>query len=174
MKAWKVVLIVGVIATLAVGAGVAFAQGDNPPPGERLKPRWFSDSNERPRSMNPRGGEPLLEGEPFELHTLMLTTLANELDLSPEELEAQLEAEGGMMAVLLAQGYSFEDARELLLEVHSEAIQEAVEQGLIDEDQADWLLERMQGFGVGDGGKRPQGFRPYDRHGGSPGCQNGS
>ena len=101
----------------------------------------------------------------------MLTNVADELGLTVDELEAQLETEGGLMAVLLARGLSFEDARELLLEVRTETVQEAVELGLIDGEHAEWMLERVQRPGSHESGMWSQGFRPYRSSGERPACR---
>ncbi|HEY69501.1 MAG TPA: hypothetical protein G4O08_02840 [Anaerolineae bacterium] len=185
MKLWKVALIVGVIVALAVSAGVAFAQSDDPPPGEGEFPRKFWNSDDRttggrPRTpldaspRSPRDDGPLFDGDPLELHDLMLSTLADELGLTQEALEAQLESEGGLMAVLLAQDLSFEDARTLLLEVRTETIQEALEQGLIDETQAERILEHLARLGSREGGERLEDFSPRGRGARRSACQDDS
>jgi hypothetical protein len=182
MKAWKVALIVGGVAVLAVGAGVAFAQSDDPPPGNGEYSRKFWNSQDRPWGIRPRAqfdalpagplGEGLLcEGESLELHDLILTTLADQLGLTVEELESRMETEGGLMAVLLAQDLSFTDARELLLEIQTEVVQEAIEQGLIDEVQTECMLDRLQQFGSRERGLGSRGFRLPGSSGERPDCQ---
>jgi ribosomal protein S20 len=93
-----------------------------------------------------------------ELHDLMFSALAEALGMSVEELEAQLESEGGMMGVALAQGLSEEEARALFEEARASALEEAVAQGLIDEEQAERMLEHERGTGHGRRG--PDGERP--------------
>ncbi len=182
MKLWKVALIVGVIAVLTVGAGVAFAQSDDTPPGEGEFPCNCLDADDRSGGGRPRApfkalhGDlrddgPPLDGDPLGLRDLMLTALADELGLTLEELEAQIEVEGGLMAVLLAQDLSLDDARALLLEVRTETIQEALEQGLIDEAQAERMLERMQPIGDRERGSGPRGHRPPGSSGDGSDCQ---
>jgi hypothetical protein len=75
------------------------------------------------------------------------------------------------MAVLLAQDFSFEDARELLVEVQTEAIQMGIEQGLIDVTQAEYMLMRLQQFSSRARGLRPQGFYPRRTSGEGSACQ---
>lgn len=130
---------------LAAGAGVVFAQGEDPtPPGTGTGcsiPRNLGDGR-APRG--PRGERPIPDGDRGKLHALMLSAFADALGISAAELESRLEAERGLMAIALAQGLSPEEARALLEEARAEAVQEAVEQGLIDEDMAQRLLEHPE------------------------------
>jgi hypothetical protein len=93
------------------------------------------------------------------MHGLMQAAIAEALGISVEELESLMESEGNPMAVALAQGLSEEEARTLLEEAHRAAIEEAVEQGLIDEDIAEHMLEHVRGGPDGDGIRPRDGMR---------------
>lgn len=171
MKAWKVSVIVGLVTMLAAGTGVVFAQGEDPnPPGDEVRPceNWVPfrpnlDDDEAPRG--PLGERALLEGDGGELHELMLSTFADALGMSVEELESQLGSEKGLMGVAIAQGLSEEEAQALFEEARAEALQEAVEQGLIDEVQAQRMLEHEMGPRPGPSMRvsRGDGQRPARR-----------
>ncbi len=160
MKVWKVVVLAGLVVALAAGAGVVFAQGEDPPTeccGPRGKFRPHVDG-EMPFQGPPEGrdGPGLERGV---LHDLMQAAIAEALGISVEELESLMETEGNPMAVALAQGLSEDDARTLLEEAHRAAIEEAVEQGLIDEDHAEFMLEHVRGGPDGDGIRPREGMR---------------
>jgi hypothetical protein len=156
MKAWKIGLVVGLVAILAAGATVAFAQGENPPDADACQHgdpfRQKFGMGDGPRGLE--GPRPDMEGARGELHELLFSAFAEALDMSVEELEAQLETEKGLMGVALAQGLSEDEARSLFEEVRANAVQEALEQGLIDEEQAERMLEHP--FGPGMRGPRDQ------------------
>lgn len=161
MKAWKVAVIAGLVVALAAGAGMVFAQGEDPPGEETYccGPRGkFHRHQDGERSFQgpPEGRDgPVLDRGV--MHDLMQAAIAEALGMTVDELESQLEAEGSPMGVALAQGLSEDEARTLLEEAHRTAIQEAAEQGLIDEDLAEHLLEHVRG-GVPDGnGLQPRG-----------------
>jgi len=166
-KAWKVAAIVGLVAVLAAGASVVFAQGEGPnPPGDGTNPcsprgpfERHLDGDEAPSG--PRGERPGAEGDHSEMHALMVSSLADALGMSVEEFESQLQAEKGPVSVATAQGLSQEEAQSLFEQARADAIQQAVEQGLLDEEQAQRMLEHMQEAG-------PRMRRPH-REGEAPG-----
>lgn len=148
----KLVKISGVVAIVVVvlalvGATVAFAQGpDDPqtPYGGSYGYRGRGPHNaERP-------GLGLMAVEQEEMHE----AIAQALGISVTELDAALDE--GTPLVVLAQelGVDFETVREAMNAVHAEALQDAVDQGLISQEQADWMLSRraqMGAFGSGAG-----------------------
>jgi predicted nuclease with RNAse H fold len=95
----------------------------------------------------------------------MFDTAAEALSLTPEEFFAKLH--GGMSLAEIAeeQGVELEDVYDAMNADRVEAMKEAIEQALEDEDitqeQADWLLEGLEqgffpmgrGFGFGRGMK---------------------
>ena len=168
-KAWKVAAIVGMVAVLAAGASVVFAQGEDPnPPGDGTNPcsprgsfERHLDGDEAPPG--PRGERPEAEGDHSEMHALMLSSFADALGISVEEFESQLEAEKGPMGVATAQGLSQEEVQSLFEQARADAIQQAVEQGLFDEEQAQRMLENMQEAGPRMRGPHREGEAPGGR-----------
>ena len=81
----------------------------------------------------------------------MFDTAAEALGLIPEEFFAELHAGKSLEEIAEAQGVEIEAVHDALnavrLEAMQEAIQQAVEDGRISQEQADWLLEGLeQGF----------------------------
>ncbi|MGD2179436.1 MAG: hypothetical protein PVG71_16650 [Anaerolineae bacterium] len=86
----------------------------------------------------------------------MFDTAAEELGLTPEELFAELHAGKTMQEIAEAQGVELEDLQEALNVARADAmragIEQAVEDGDMSQEQADWLLEGLeQGFMSGPG-----------------------
>ncbi|MGD8968429.1 MAG: hypothetical protein PVI07_13040 [Anaerolineae bacterium] len=86
----------------------------------------------------------------------MFDTAADMLGLTPEELFAELHAGRTMEEVAEAQGVEMEDLEEALDVARADAtragIEQAVEDGEMSQEQADWLLEGLeQGFMRGPG-----------------------
>jgi len=169
MKTWKVAVIAGLVVALAAGAGVVFAQGEDPnPPGDEgyccgLRGKFARHvDDDLPYRGSPEGREgPFMDRGV--IHDLMQAAIAEALGMTVEELESQLEIEGSPMGVALAQGMSWDEARTLLEGAHRAAIQDAAEQGLIDEDLAEQLLEHVRGGDPGGNGLRPRAGMSGDR-----------
>lgn len=98
----------------------------------------------------------------------MFDEAADVLGLTPEELFTELHAGKTMPEVAEAQGVEMEDLQEALSAVREEAMRDqivqAVEEGAMSQEQADWLLEGLEqgfvpgrGFGRGFGGGRMRG-----------------
>jgi len=104
-------------------------------------------------------------GEEGPLHEYLLPALAEAFNLTPEELEARHEAGDTLWELAESQGFTAEQFKELVLQTRSEALNQAVADGVITQDQADWMLSRMSrgwsaGYGPGSGlcdGSGPQG-----------------
>ena len=118
----------------------------------------------------PRGGGRGPGGgvlEPYE--DLIHEKIAAALGISLEEFDAARDA--GKTLYDLAEKYDvdFDVVREATLEGRAEAIKQAVADGVITQEQADWMLERQSaGFGPGRGrgacdGTGPMGGRPFGR-----------
>ena len=123
----KTMLIVGLVvaALVVLGAGVAFAQGPAPY----------------------AGNGPMLQNGTGVLHTYMVTAFAEKLGLKVEDLNARLTAGETMYDIALADGVKAEDFSALMVEVRATAMNAAVKDGVITQEQADWMSSR--GFGRG-------------------------
>jgi hypothetical protein len=81
------------------------------------------------------------------MHDGMMDAFADALGLSVDTLEARLEAGETMADIAQSEGMSQEEFLTLMQDVRSAAIEQAVEDGLISQEQADWMLDHMGGFG---------------------------
>lgn len=158
----KKVLLVGLITVVAVlalaGAGVAFAQIATPNP-------------ENPFSFRGAmigagfGGNGMIGGRYHHngmmgqsiLHEYMVAAWAEALGLSPEDIQARLDGGETMATIAEEKGLTLDEFRSLMAEVHNNAIDLALADGAITQEQADFMNERMQtmqenGFMPGAGG----------------------
>jgi hypothetical protein len=141
------------MATLAV-AGYAYAQTQSPPnlpgpfgpglmgPGMRgggMMGRW---GDSQTRTHGP-------------LHKYMLRAFAAKLGLTSDEIQAQLDAGETMWTIASAQGISQEDFSAWMTEARTQALAQAVADGVLTQEQAEWMGQRMQrihanGYGLGN------------------------
>lgn len=158
----KVIKVLGILvlvgAVIAVGAVAVQAQGNLPE-----KPRASGDCECGGRGAGLQGdqgkGYFSIDKESVHAH------LAEVLGISLDEFEAAI-AEGETL-FSLAERYDvdFEALRQVMLEAHKEALEDAVAEGKITQEQADWMLERWNamggnlspGQGSREGGHRFQG-----------------
>jgi hypothetical protein len=125
MKKTLLIVALIVVALAALGVGAVFAQGSQPPVQNGAG--WMHDYVEQ--------------------------ALAARLGLNEQQVEDQLAAGKTMYDIALDNGIKQEDVATFLNEVHTEAFAKAVEDGVLTQEQADWMLQRMQnrGFGFGTG-----------------------
>ncbi len=142
MKKWMAVLAVaGVLALTFGGALMAFA--DEPGTtygygrGMGRGGMWGGDQVET------RGTGYLSE--------VMEESMAQVLGMELADFEAAHDAGQTFWQIALANGISADEVPALMQEARDLAVQKAVEQGLITEDQADWMAQRGAGMG-GRGG----------------------
>ena len=128
MKKTILIISIVVVALAVMGVGVAFAQGQQPP-------------------FQGRGG--MMGG----MHDYVEQALAAKLGLTEEQVEEQFAAGKTMYQIALDNGIKQEDLATFMNDVHKEAFANAVKAGVVTQEQADWMLQRMQnrGFGYGDG-----------------------
>lgn len=162
MKKTILIVALAVLALGALGVGIAFAQGPVPP--------------------YDRG--PMMGGGGYGwLHEYMEQALAANLGLTEEQVEDALAAGKPMYQIALDNGIAQEDLADFMNGVHKDAFAEAVEDGVITQEQADWMLQRMQdrggyGYGsgtcpMGGGSFGPRGWRGGGMMGRGFGWQNG-
>ena len=169
MKRLIAISIVAILAILVFGfASLAFAQDttpDQPLPANLAG--QVSCPMEAGRWGGPRGGQMAAGGGL--LHEQVVATLAGAFGMTPEALQARLDAGETLWQVAESLGWSSEQLQAAMLEARSTALQQAVVDGLLTQEQADWMAQRMnqgwaEGFGPGsadcDGSCQVQG-----RHG---------
>lgn len=110
-------------------------------------------------------GEGLRSLGPLLTQDEMEAVMAEALGMTVEELQAAL-ATGQRLPELAAEaGVALEDVHAAVQAAREAAILQAVEEGLITQDQADWLLERGNNPGFGG----PRGGHGFGGHHGGPG-----
>src|SRR5512138_236435 len=127
MKKTILITTLVLLALGALGVGAVFAQGSQPPTQSGYG--WMHDYVEQ--------------------------ALASKLGLTEEQVEAQLASGKTMYQIALDNGIKQEDLAAFMNDIHKEAFANAVKDGVITQEQADWMLQRMQtmfqnGYGPGN------------------------
>lgn len=151
-------LIVLALVVIALGSATAvFAQG-NAPEGSGLP--YGRGGREDRGNRGAMLDQNRLQLEDELLHDEFVAAFAVALDLTEDEINASLENDETLMQIVLSTGLDFEAARELIKEVRTQVIEQAAVDGIITQEQADWMLSRIAGAGR-MGGKRGNGQGLY-------------
>ncbi|MGW8251590.1 MAG: hypothetical protein ACWGO1_13170, partial [Anaerolineales bacterium] len=75
------------------------------------------------------------------MHDSMISALAGAFNLTPEELEARHDAGETMWDIAQDLGLTQEQFQETMIQARTEALDQAVADGAISQEQADWMLE---------------------------------
>lgn len=86
------------------------------------------------------------------LHDKMIAAFAEKLELSATDLEARLDKGETLYQVAASQGISSEQFTAMLTEVRGQVLDQAVKDGTITQEQADWMKQRGAGMGRGNRG----------------------
>ncbi len=124
----------GVLAAAAfAGTGTVFAQTETPttPPG---------------------GGLGIMHDE-------LVAVYAEALGLSVDEINTRIEAGETMSQIAYSAGLSADEFRTLMTDARTKAIDLAVKNGTITQEQADWMKDRGAGRMMGVGNGRGRGGR---------------
>jgi hypothetical protein len=103
------------------------------------------------------------------LHDAMIGAFANELGLSVENLEARLAAGETVADVAFAQGLTVEEFQTLMTDARALAVAQAVADGTLTQEQADWMAQRGGGRMFGAGGGQGMHGAGYGMHGAGQG-----
>lgn len=169
----KKILIVGAViaaAVIALGAtGLVYAQTQTPPnPEPPYGGYGFRGGGHGPGMMGGRLGGfqgQTSDGTYGPLHNYMSNALAEAFDLTPAEMEAAHQDGKTLFDLAVEKGFSVENFREVMIEARSDAFNQAAADGVISEEQAEWMQSRMNqmwanGYGPGSGncdGSGPRG-----------------
>ena len=138
-------------------AGFAYAQTQTPPDANYPCPYCDTTEGHNGRGRGMRGGFDIwatANGEYGPLHETMASAFADMLALSVGELEARLEAGETMFDIAETQGLTPEEFSNLMFAARSVALDQAVADGLLTQEQVDWMQSRwheMQANGFGPG-----------------------
>lgn len=164
MKKTIFVMLALVLALGTLGLGVAFAQTEEPPADETPTAPFFG-----------RGGMHGMAADGA-LHTYKLAAFAEKIGLSIDEVTALVEAGTRPHEIALDNGIAEADLPTFMQEVHQAALEAAVADGVLTQEQADLMSQRMQSRGMGDGicdGERPLDGSGFGGRGGGMGGGRG-
>lgn len=89
------------------------------------------------------------------VHTYFVNALAEALGLTPETVQDRIQAGETPWQIAASTGLNDEQVGAVLADAHSAALDQAVADGVITQDQADWMKQNMLyrlGDGLGPGG----------------------
>ncbi len=95
------------------------------------------------------------------LHDYMTAAFADQLNVSVDEINERLASGEHMVDIALEQGLTVEEFRALMVDVRAQAIDQALADGVITQEQADWMKSRGAGMYGARGGMRG-GFGGYN------------
>jgi hypothetical protein len=151
MKNLMIFIAGGVVSLILFGAvGLAFAQTQTPPNGDSV----FGSTMGRfaGRMMGGRWGN---ANSQFEgpLHDYKVEAFADALGIDAKEVETSLSEGKTMQEIASENGISDEEFQNFFINVHKAALTKAVADGVITQEQADWMLNQVnQGQAYGFGG----------------------
>lgn len=106
-------------------------------------------------------GFPLLGREGGLLHDYVEAALAEALDVSVEELQSMKNDGLNLRDYAEEQGMTEEELRDMMVEIHTNAINAALADEVITKTQAEWLLDHVENVGIrlpfGPGVRGPRG-----------------
>jgi hypothetical protein len=100
-------------------------------------------------------------GEEGPMHESMIDSLAESLDLSPQEIEARHDAGESIWEIAAAEGLSDEEIRDLMFSSHDAALEDAEVDGWLTPEQADWMDDHMKQMWDGEYGNHCDGEGGY-------------
>ena len=174
MKKWLLGAGIAAVVIGLVAGGAAFAAS--------RAPGWTADGSEVYPYPSPMGGRfqapgqggRAAFGDPGELHNYMLQAIADRLDLTLDDLESKLSEGLSLLEIAEEQGVSEDALPAVLEEARTRSLQAAVADGVLTQEQADWMAQhpvrsRMAPWGMmtgswGDGMHRgPMGGGFFER-----------
>ena len=151
MKKFVVTLMVVAVVIFALSAtGIAYAKTSAPGAGTGLGSGLMGGRG--PRSGV--GGTNTVAGDGI-LHDYMIAAYAEKLNIPVADLEARLDSGETMAQIALSEGLTLEQFRTLMVEVRTQAIEQALNDGVLTQAQADWMIQR--GAGQMAGGQNGNG-----------------
>lgn len=144
------VLLVAVVAVALGSAGLVYAQSltpQAPVPGG-----GFGYGQGMGRGM--MAANSLAGSQNGLLHDEMIAVFAEKLGISVDDLNARLAAGESMSAIALSTGMTIDEFRTIMIDVRSQALDQAVTDGTLTQAQADFMKTRGHGqmMGAGAGG----------------------
>jgi hypothetical protein len=138
MKKLFVSIVVISIAVLALGiAGVAYAQTTTQNPNSGYGIGMMG-------GRGPRGGMGAghMNGGEGYLHDYMIAAFAEKLNIPVDELESRIDNGETIAQIASSQGLTVEQFRSLMTEARAQAIDQALKDGKLTQEQSDWMTQR--------------------------------
>lgn len=150
MKKYLVVIAVIAVLVVALGtAGFVYAQSSTPLSGVwgMGGGRGFCGSG------NGDVSGTAVPGQTGVIHDGVVSYFAEKLGIAVDEINSRLANGETMAQIALSTGLSYEEFRTLMVDARTAAINQAVADGTLTQEQADWMLSRggMMGRGMTDG-----------------------
>jgi len=146
------IVIVAVVAVALATTSAVHAQSDNPP--TQAPGGGYGMGGRGARGGMMGGYQTQTVENPF--HATMIAAIADEIGLSVEEIETRLETGETLSAIALSQGVTVDEFSTIMIEARNLAIDQAVADGTITQEQADWMKTRSSRmFGAGMGSRGP-------------------
>ena len=151
-RIWFIAAIVG-LTVLALGtAGLTYAQSETPQP---VTPPGYGNGMISGRGNYAGMRGEYITGEEGPHHDDMIEAFAEAIGLSIEEVETRLASGETMWQIVESEGVLMEEFGEIMSQVHSDFIQQALDDGTLTQEQADFMAQRGSQHGAGGFG---QGF----------------
>lgn len=162
MKKYLIIGSVVLVALVALAAGgLVYAQTQTPPSRD-VQPFSGYGPGMMGRGGMMGGWRGQSDADSYgPLHEYMLAAFADALGLTPEEVQTRLYAGETMWQIAEAEGIEADALRDFMIGVRTQALNAAVEDGVLTQEQADWMIERMAQmpmFGLGGGRGSCPGF----------------
>jgi uncharacterized membrane protein len=182
MKKLLIIASIALVAVLTLSvAGFAYAQGQTPQaptmpanPNAGQGQGGWANGGARQGMGGRFGGMGALAGQSAGgyglMHDEMIAAFAQALNISPEALQARLDAGDTMWAIAQEKGLSADQFTQLMQQARNASLQKAVADGTLTQAQADWMQQRMQGnypdgYGPGSANCDGSGIRQGGRGG---------
>lgn len=106
---------------------------------------WGKDMWEHTPMMQDRRGSMMgYHDESDPMYDYTIAALAKTLDLSAENLQSRIKQGETPYEIAQAQGLSDEQIRDLFVEIRKEMLQKAVDEGILTQEQLDWMEEHHE------------------------------
>ncbi len=95
------------------------------------------------------------------LHDEMIAYFSEQLGISVDDLNARLAAGETIAQIAYSQGLTLDEIQTLMTDARSQAIDQAVENGTLTQEQADWMNQSGTGMMNGGRGMRGSGLGQF-------------
>lgn len=137
-KKWMIIVALAVVAVVFAGAGLVYAQAPTP-----NTPNDAQDWGYRRGGM--MGGNGMARGAAAgPMHDEMVAVFAEKLGLDVEVINTRLTAGETMLQIAESEGVTGDEFTALMLDARTAALDKAVANGDITQEQADWMKSRWQ------------------------------